>query len=129
MALTVPSAGANEILTRALNKGATGDVKLKLFTNNLTVGDGNVVGDVTESTGTGYAAETLAGASWTITGDQASYAQVTFTYTGAEANVYGYYITNSAGTILLWVEKFTDGPYSIPAGGGTIKVTPTITLE
>jgi len=32
-------------------------------------------------------------------------------------------------SILMWAEKFVDGPYIIPAGGGTIKITPRIIMN
>jgi hypothetical protein len=43
--------------------------------------------------------------------------------------VYGYVVTNSAGTIALWGETFTDGPYTIVNNGDLIKVTPVFTLD
>lgn len=133
MALLVPDVGERELLGRMLNKNAPDNVVLHLYTNNQTPAEGDTTANYTESTGTGYAAITLTGASWTIATvagtTTAAYAQQTFTYTGAEPNIYGYYVTNLAGTTLLWVEKFTDGPYAIPSGGGSVKITPRIELE
>ena len=45
---------------------------------------------------------------------------------GGPVSVYGYFVTNNAGTVLLWAERFTDGPYNLPSGGGSIKITPSI---
>lgn len=133
MALLVPDVSEVILLETMLNKTAATDVKLKLYTNNRTPGEADNLTSYTESTGTGYAAVTLTGASWTVataTGTTtAEYAQQTFTYTGAEANIYGYYVTNFGSTQVLWAEIFTDGPYSIPAGGGSVKITPKIQLE
>jgi hypothetical protein len=131
MALLVPSVGEAEALKRILNYSAADNLKLKLYTNNKTPAEADVVASYTESTGTGYTSITLTGSSWTVNaGDPtiASYAQQTFTYTGAEAAIYGYYVTNNGGTVLMWSELFSDGPYAIPAGGGTVKVTPRIEL-
>ena len=82
---------------------------------------------------------------WTLattnrgTGDtvSATYTQQTFTYSsGSGDTAQGYLVTtvgsnNYAGadTIILWAEKFSDGPYNIPAGGGTIKITPKVIMN
>ncbi len=134
MALITPNAGAQEIAKRALNFSATGDVKLKLYSSNTTLSETTVVGDLTEATFTGYSAVTLTGASWTVTSADpasASYAQQTFTSSAGSQNqnIYGYYVTNSGGTILLWAETFSDGPYNIVNNGDLIKVTPVWTLD
>ena len=126
MALLVPDVGEVLLLSYALNKVAQGDVKLRLYTNDYTPVEGSVVGDFTEATAAGYAAITLTGASWTIataTGvTTATYAQQTFTLTAASTD-YGYYVTNNAGTQVLWAERFSDAPHSIPSDGGTEKIT------
>ena len=108
-----------------------------------------------QATGSGYQMIPLAPLSWTIytnnpgTGDSniALYAQQTFTFTGADS-IAGYYVqcvkartsntgcsksvapvTGVSDSIIMWAEKFTDGPYIIPAGGGTIKITPRILMN
>lgn len=126
MALLTPDVGETELLSRMLNKSATGDVKIQLYSSNTTPAESDTISTYTLITDP--AAITLTGASWTVTTGTASYSQQTFTFTGANT-VYGYVVTNSAGTTLLWAEKFTDGPYSIPSGGGTIKITPSISLD
>ena len=133
MALLVPDVGEVEMLSRILNYSATGNVVLRLFTNNVTPGETNVVGSYTEMNGMGYAAKTLTGTSWsiaTLSGvTSAAYAEQSFDLTaGSGVVAYGYYVTNVAGSVLLWAERFTDGPYTIPTGGGSIKITPNIQL-
>ena len=134
MALICFNKGAQEILTRALNKGATGDVKLNLYKSNTTLSETTAIGDLTLADFTGYSAATLSGASWTVTDadpSSASYAKQTFTSSAGSQNqaVYGYVVTNSAGTIALWGETFTDGPYTIVNNGDKIEVTPVFTLD
>lgn len=134
MALLAPNVGVQEILRRALNYSATGDVILKLYQSNTTPAEGDTTATYTEATWTGYSAKTLTGASWTVTNAdpaEASYAQQTYTSTAGSQNQanYGYYVTNGAGTVLLWAERFTDGPYTIVNNGDTISVTPKITLD
>lgn len=134
MALLTPNVGVQEMLKRALNFSATGDVHLHLFKSNTTPAETDTVATYTEATFTGYSVKTLTGASWTITNadpSSASYAQQTFTSSAGSQNenVYGYYVTNSADTILLWAERFSDGPYNIVNNGDAIQVTPVITLD
>ena len=126
MALLVPDEGEVELLSMSLNKVAQADVKLKLFTNNYTPVEGSVVADFIECVAAGYAAITLTGAGWTIATSvgvtTAEQPQKTFTLTAASTD-YGYYITNGAGTKILWAERFSDAPHTIPSGGGTEKIT------
>lgn len=134
MALNCPNVGAQEILRRALNYSATGDVVLKLYQNDVTPGESDTTSTYTEATWTGYSAKTLTGGSWTVTSadpSEASYAQQTYTSTAGSQNQnnYGYYVTNAGGTVLLWAERFTSAPYTIVNNGDTISVTPKFTLD
>jgi len=128
MPLLVPNVGEREMLERILN--GSDKCVLHLYKVDKTPAETDVVTSYTEVNTGGYAPITLSN-TWNIsTTDptEASYAQVSFDFTGA-ATVYGYYVTNNNGTILLWAEKFSDGPYNIPSGGGSIKITPKIQLD
>lgn len=118
------------MLKNILNHTAPVDVVLRLYSNNRVPAEGDTVGDYTETTVSGYSAATLTGSSWsiaTVSGvTTATYAAQTFTFTAAAA-IYGYLVT-SAGA-LFWSERFQAAPITLPAGGGTIVVTPTISLE
>lgn len=133
MALLVPNGGEVIALSLLVNKiAAAENVVLRLFTNNKTPAEADVVGDYTEAAGNGYAAITLTGANWTVTGGaptSAAYAQQTFTFSGALGNVYGYYMTRAGSGDLVYAERFTDGPYNIVNNGDQIKITPQITAE
>ena len=135
MALLAPNAGEREMLKRIV--GDTGDnLTLRLYDNDITPAEGDTIGTYSISGGTGYGDTLLTGDSWTIetaAGDTtaATYAQKSFVYTGGDT-VYGYYIMglDSAGdSVVLIAEKFSDGHYTIPSGGGTINITPRIELE
>ena len=128
MALLVPSVGEAEMLTRILN--GTDKLKIHLYTNNQTPAQTDVVTNYTEVATGGYAAIALS-STWTIGGTptEADYpTAVTFNFSSGPVTVYGYYVTNNSGTILMWAEKFSDGPYNIPNGGGSIQITPKIQL-
>jgi hypothetical protein len=127
MALMVPDIGEQTFLTRALTYEGS---KLKLYTNDYTCTEGSVIGSFTECVVAGYAHKTLATGSWVVSTatniTTASYAEQEFLPTTA-VSCYGYMVTASAGTTLLWAERFTGAPYVIPAGGGSIKITLNIT--
>jgi hypothetical protein len=130
MAAITPTTGDQAFLQSITNKQSSGNLVLRLFTSNTTPSKGDTLSTYTECTGSGYSPITLLGGSWTVSANEdgtatASYAAQTFTFTSGTAfSAYGYFLTNSAGTTVIWAERFSDGPYAIPAGGGTISVTP-----
>lgn len=135
MTLVAPDISEVTLLKLIVNKQSNGNLLLKLFDNDITPGEdtpapGTHPGPV-ETSVSGYSAATLTGSSWTVataTGiTTAQYAQQTFTFSAA-ATIYGYYLTTSGGD-LLWLERFSGAPYTLPSGGGTISVTPKITLS
>jgi hypothetical protein len=128
MPLVFPDAGENIVLEALVNKTAPQNLVLRLYTSNTTPGESDTAGTYTEATGSGYNAITLTGASWgSASGGSISYAQQTFTFSGALGNVYGYYMTQASSGTLVYAERFSDGPYNIANNGDQIKITPTIT--
>ena len=86
----------------------------------------------TEVAGGGYSDQAIASVSWNIVvGDPttASYPEITFSFTGAAGNIYGYYVVQSTSGRLMWAERFTNGPFNIQNSGDEIRVTPQITAE
>jgi hypothetical protein len=121
------------MLKAILNHTAPENLVLKLYKSNTTPAESDTAGTYTEADFTGYSSASLTGASWSITpGDPsfASYAQQTFTSSaGAQSqSVYGYYIVQASSGILIWAERFPDGPYVIVNNGDQIKITPRIEL-
>jgi len=135
MAGVVPDVGEVEFLKAQVgltNMSAT--MTLKLYTNNVTPSESDTAGTYTEASGFSYAAKTLTGASWSVPASVAgvtvaSYAQQSWTFTGALGNVYGYYIIRADTLVLLGAERFSDGPYNITTSGDIINVTPKFYLE
>ena len=129
MALLVPNTGENLIVGMIVNKTAPENLILKLYKSNTTPAETDTAATYTEADFTGYSAVTLTGASWTVTGDTASYAQQSFTSSANQTlqNVYGYYLVQATSGTLIWAERFTDAPYAISNNGDIIRVTPTIT--
>ena len=130
MSLLVPDTAQTYILNLLLNQ----NLKLKLYSNNVTPVTTDTLASLTEVSGGGYAEITLTFANWTVTigppavGVYNSFQDFDFTgATGGPGTVYGYYITNNAEDLLLWVERFPTVPLT-PINGSQIRVKPRITL-
>lgn len=131
MTLVVPNNGEGDALSFLVNKSSPSDPVLRAYTNNITPAETDTAATYTEDTAAGYGAITLTGANWTITEgapSQAAYAQQTWTYTAA-SSVYGYFMTRTTGGRIIVAERFTGAPFVIPSGGGSIKITPSITAD
>lgn len=131
--MTVPIVGDVLLLRYMLNFQSPADVQMRLYSNNFTPHESTVMSDFTESTATNYTAVTLAGASWTVAsgasaGSTGTYAQQSFNFSTSDT-IYGYYVTSGGARTLLWAERFTGGPFTLPTSGGTIAVTPKISLD
>lgn len=143
MAITIANEGEKVLLEAMVGKVAAGNLKLKLYTNNYTPTHTDTVAAFTEMGAVqSYVEKTLAPASWnagaagagsgTSLANKASitYAQQTWTAdgTGGAQTVYGYFITDNAGTTLIGAEKFA-APVTFATAGDTIKIDPKLTLS
>lgn len=135
MSLVVPDISEILMLQYIVAIVAAGDPVLHLYTNDLTPsestpGEGSS-GGPTEATEAGYAAITLTSSAWTTT--QASgvttavHDGVTFSFTTG-SSPFGYYVTDTSNA-LLWIERFSGAPFTLPTSGGDIAITPKITLD
>ena len=133
MTLLVPNNGEGDGLQYFVNKAAPENLVLRLYSNNITPAETDVAATYTEVTGFGYAAVTLAGATWGAPVEGApssiSYPIQTFTFTGAFGNVYGYFMTRFTSGRIALAERFTGAPYAINNNGDNIQVTANITLD
>ena len=132
MTLLVPNNAEQIFLNLILNKSTPENLVIRLFSNNKTPAEGDLVGDYTEVSGGGYASQSLTPGSWTVSPGaptQATHSLVSFGFTGAAGNVYGYFVTQATSGALMWAERFTDGPYNIANNGDEIRITPRITLD
>jgi len=133
MPLVVPSSSDELMMKYILNKVAVdGNRKLKLFSNNISPFKGIALADINEVSASGYTAKTLTGSSWTVSTvsgvSTATYPVQTFSITQS-TNVYGYYVTTSDSSAVLWMERFDTAPFNLPSGGGDITVTLNFTLN
>ena len=105
---------------------------LRLFKNDITPAEDDVVGDYTEATFTGYAEKALASGDWTISGTtptQAQAASQTFTSSANQTlqNIYGFYLVSATDGELTHALRFADAPRPIANNGDFINVVPRIT--
>jgi len=135
MALVVPNASEVIMLNYILNIDAPENLSIRLYANNVIPDENSTVATFTEvANGLGYTTggQSLTPGSWSVISgnpSQAEHTEVTWTFTGAAGNVYGYYVTRDTGGELMWAESFTNGPFNITTNGDEIKITPRLTLE
>lgn len=118
----------------------TSPLQLALFTSqtaSTVITHAQTIANITETTYTSYARQTLAAATWgalaerpTNLGRQTTYPQVTFPTVGATgATINGFYIANNGFTVLFPGQaNFDDVTAVVLATNDVIKVTPTIAL-
>jgi hypothetical protein len=132
MASVCLNQGENVFVKCLLNHTAPQNLSLRLFTNDITPAETNTNGNYAEASGSGYAAKTITGSSWTVVEGaptQASYAVQTFTFTAAHAAIYGYFLSQTSSGVIVIAERFTDGPYTIVQSGDEIRITLAVTLD
>ena len=110
----------NAIVALAAFVGA----KLHLFSNNITPTPSNVLADFTECVYSGYAAQTVtwSPAFYDINGvPVSSGGEVLFAQSGATGDFcYGAFLTDSAGTHLLWAGNLDSPPFTFVNTGDTL---------
>lgn len=132
MSLVVPDASEVLILRYMLNNMPATNVKLHLYTNNVTPDESDTITNYTEPSVGGYSSYALTGSGWTFATTSgtstASFATQSFTFS-TSTSIYGYYVTNNDSSSLLWAERFAGAPCSIPVTGGSIDVSVSIGAE
>ena len=127
MGLIFPTVGDNVSLELIVNRSAPQNLVMKLYVNDITPAKDDTATAYLEASGFGYSPVIIPGASWgaAAAGSIAGPQQV-FTFTGALGNVYGYFMVQQASGILVYAERFSNGPYPIMTNGDKIEITPTI---
>ena len=131
MGLVIPNEGEAEMIRRLLNASPPDDLILRLYENNISPTESDIVSTYTECSAGGYSPASLSGASWSVNTDgngitSATYPQQDFNLTSS-ITIYGYFITNNSGTTLMWAKDFSS-PQIIETSG-TVSVTPYIELD
>ena len=119
MAVIYATVGLENLQSDIVNKLNPVDYTMILYTAG-TPSIGAVLGDFTELVVSGYTAETMTGATWTVVDGLASYPEITFNLL-ADAQVKGFAIKRDS--VLICSEDFPTGPFDVPVAGGDISVT------
>lgn len=134
MALVVPDVGETVLLDRLLKlTNVTDNYLLHLYKNNYSPISTSTLSSFTEADFTNYAAVTLTRSSWassTLNGSnkgESTYSAQSWTCGVTTNTVYGYYVTDSTNTNLLWAEQF--GIARTLAQNDILSVTPVFTLS
>lgn len=119
--------GEKEVL-----KNITRDVLyLRLFSNNIDIDKNSTYSDFNEVEQGGYEPKLLFAQGWDDRDEKSlGYSVQTWIFNGGVGRVYGYYITKKKedDNIVMWSQRFEDGPFEIRISGDTIKVLPIIEL-
>ena len=132
MSVVVPNSSEVIILRYIINNDAPENISMRLYANGITPNDGTTAASFIEVMDGGYAAKSLSPNSWTIvsgTPSQASYPELTWSFTRGIGPVYGYYVTRDMGGEVLWAERFKTGPFDVKTAGDEIRVLPKLTLR
>jgi hypothetical protein len=127
--MAVPDEGETAILTVLLKRSLTdrdADLEMGLYTNSTLTLETATEAALTEPATGGYARQDLTDASWSISSDEGTYANVDFTASGADiTGVYGVFIASKAagGTPRLWTIIEYDSPPLTISDGATFRVT------
>lgn len=132
MPFVVPNNSEVLLLRYILNNVSADNKYLRLYTNDHIPIESDTLANYTESSAGGYVARILTGTNFTFgvsnfTGT-ATYSNQSFSFT-TSASIYGYYITNNAGTELVLAERFPSAPEVLPGSGGEVLIGIKISLE
>ena len=125
MSLIVYDSGKKFLLDYLTGVGGANLVGMlaKLYTNNIVPAHGDLLAAYTLASLAGYSNQALSG--WVASTLDATFhafstsAQLSFGNTsGSPQSVYGYIVTDSGGTNLIYGERFSGAPVSIPSGLG-----------
>jgi hypothetical protein len=127
--------GEAQALRYIVNKdGLTENLIYRLFTNNITPAETDVVGGYTQASGAGYAEIETIGSSWTVTPGApsvASYAQQQWDFSGpltGGASIYGYFVVRKITGDLMFSDRFAT-PRTPTNPGDALRLTPQVTAD
>ena len=132
MSACIPDVSKKTFATNLVQAGTTNMWTAKLYQNNYVPDHTTVLSNLTEANFSGYSATLLT--SGTVGGSLdaggravITWAQITWTKSGATGNeIYGYYVVDSSGN-LMWVEAAASPPIRMVADGDELLLTPQLT--
>lgn len=107
--------------------------RVHLFQNDHTPSDGDDLEDYEEADFNGYESTTPSQSNSTIVDDKATrvlYPASVFVHSGGgdPNDIYGFYVTDHANTVLYYAERFSGAPIVMENNGDSITLTVTFTL-
>ncbi len=132
MTLKLQDGGLERKMSDARTAWNTTKLKLHLYSNNFSPTTSTVIGDYTECTFPGYSSQDISNWAAPVTTSHVTQMladAITFTRstTGTSQNVYGYFVTNAAGSVPYWGELDPAGPRVLTSAGDSVTVTPQLT--
>lgn len=104
---------------------------MRLYNNNHTPAEADVLGTYTQASAAGYTAVQLPGTGWTVSTSLGTttgeHAEQTFSFT-TSATIYGYYVTDDAATGLLWSERLNVSRFKIGQKRGKLRCQSRVKL-
>jgi hypothetical protein len=129
--LVLPDTGIDQNLDESRAEWNATLLKMHLFKNDVDPALTSVLADFLESDFPGYVAQDIA--VWGVPVVVAHVARMqaaalTWLQTGAGVqDVYGYYVTDAAGTLLRWAERDPAAPVPMVGAGSIYSVLPAYT--
>lgn len=132
MPVVVPDSSEQYLLRVLLGiQAAPSQVVYHLFTNDYVPIESSTLSSFIELSGSLYAPLTIQTADWVVSTSGGITTAIRSMYAwpiSGGATLYGYFVTDASGTVLLWCERFSS-PIVVPAGGGTLNFTGKISLD
>ena len=115
-----------EFVRRAL---AAEPVLVHLYSNDYTPSSLRPpsLDQLVEVTGSDYAAKRISPTSWSVEAEAAVAQPVRWDFEHRHGAVVGYFVTGVESRLLLWAERFVDGPYRMEAAQDSITIDPRVT--
>jgi hypothetical protein len=124
------SSGDNGLIG-ILQRFATAGFHFHLFSNNVTITKSTTLAALTEQAAAGYSLQSVASGAFTLVGlaaDNGSIMAAPISFgtnsSGGSANSYGYYVTDTANTVLLAAANFDSAPIVTANGAAWPVVVP-----
>ena len=131
MAIFIASEGEQYLLNCAVGLTTPANLKMRLYVSAHTQSASDVASTYSgiQMATQGYVEKGLNMASWAVAAGEATGADLVWTFdgTGGSTTVYGYYVVEPVGGVLVWAEAFA-APITVTTTGDTLTIPRFISL-
>lgn len=131
--IVVPDVGLLKLIKWMLGiESPPSSFTFHFYTNNYTPIQSSVLADFTEASGGLIASFNVATGDWTtsvIGGHSDAQADEEDCAVLGSGDLYGYFVTPTSGSDVIWCERFDGAPWSYPSIGGSLLFEPAIRLQ